>query len=295
MLVTEPRTVRANHASRRARRARSRRRSERARRGLVTATRWVGILVWVSVLSMGFIFVHDLFTQSDFFRAERITVKGIQVLDRSAVLEAAQLTDGVNILSVNRRRVQRRLLSHPWVAEARVDRELPDRLLITVTEYEPLAILDLGRPFIIDPDGEIFKAHSPTDPDRLPVVTGLGFSDIGMPDAPPSPAFESVMRVLRLGRGPGCVIPNRVVERIDVDREMGITIYAPDFECGRVQTVKLGLNDYRGKLERLRVLITYLEAREWPLPIKSIDLNDQERIVVTPLTGGRFGGDDKEV
>lgn len=292
MSVTKPRTVRANQASRR---ARSRQRNEKVRQWLVLVSRWVGVIVWVSVLSLGVIFAHDSITQSDYFRAERITVKGTQVLDRSAVLETARLTDGVNILSINRRRVRTRLISHPWVVEARVSRDLPDRLVITVTEHEPLAILDLGRPFIIDPQGEIFKAHQPTDPEHLPVVTGLGFSDIGMPGAPPSPAFDEVMRVLRLGRGPGCVIPNRVVERIDVDREMGITIFAPEFECGRVQNIKLGFGDYRGKLERLRDLVTWLEAREWPLPIESIDLNDQERIVVTPLTGGRFGGDDKEV
>ena len=63
--------------------------------------------------------------------------------------------------------------SHLWIAEAEVSRELPSTIRIGIKEQKVLAVIDLKRKFLINTAGEIFKEVSATDPDNLPIVSGL--------------------------------------------------------------------------------------------------------------------------
>ncbi len=238
-----------------------------------------------------FIFTYDFITQCDYFKAESLTVTGANRLTDEQVLLQSQITEGVNILSVNLSRVRKRLLAHSWIEEAEVSRELPTGISIRIKEQQPLAILDLGRKFIINTHGEIFKEMDASDHCRLPVIGGLEFSDINVRGESRSVPFNAVMTILALGKKPESILPCRLIKRIRVDREMGLTIYAFD----RIKAIKIGYDDYPNKYEMLKNVLFYLKKNGNFSHLESIDLNDLNRIVVNPAKIGSKAGGHKEV
>ncbi|MBU4259461.1 MAG: FtsQ-type POTRA domain-containing protein [Proteobacteria bacterium] len=251
----------------------------------------VAVIVILTVMSFVFILGHDFITQCDYFRADKIAVRGGNRLSKQHILEQANINKGINILSVNLSIIRNTLLAHSWIAEAEVRRELPDIISIRIKEHEPLAILDLGRRFLINVNGEVFKEWTASDPDVLPIVSGLQFSDLNVSGGSRSTAFNAVMEVLRLGREPDSILPNGRIRKIRVDRQTGLTLYAFD----RARVIKLGYHDYPDKYERLENVLFYLKRKRCFPDFNSIDLNHLDRIVVNLVSDGSSAGDLKEV
>ncbi|MGA8280492.1 MAG: FtsQ-type POTRA domain-containing protein, partial [Desulfobacterales bacterium] len=214
--------------------------------------------------------------------------------------ERAGILPGSNILAVNTVAARKRLLAEPWIADAQIRREIPDGVHVVIREHRPLAVIDLGRKFLLDDAGTIFKELAPREADNLPVVEGLRYADIelrpsvagaGLPapllnrqpkaDQNPASPFAAVVAVLRLGTPVDSIIPNRQLSRIVVDSETGITL---ETRKGP-KTVKLGFQDYARKYTMLRRLLAYLEQHrpdKWR-ELEMIDLNNLDRIVVEPV------------
>jgi len=260
--------------------------------------------------SLLFIFVHDVITQCDYFKASSLRIEGMQRLSRNQIIETARVNKGINILAVNLAMVRKQLLAHPWIAEAEVRREIPAGLYIRVREQSPLAIIDLDRKYLINEYGRIFKEWTDTDPADLPLVSGLEPADFPIEGKNILPAsrqsmkavkpsrlafpqdnpFEAVMQVLMLGRQTRSILPNSNIRQIRVDREIGITVEA--FE--QMKTIVLGYRNYSLKFNMLKNILAYGRQRRSFPDFDRIDLNNLNRIVVNPV-GKIPSGDHKEV
>jgi len=96
------------------------------------------------------------------------------------------------------------------------------------------------------------------------------------------------MEVLNIGRQPGSIIPTCAIKRIQVDREMGCTIYTREGWLnsdtpGQINSVRLGYKDYAAKYRKLEILLSYLKEKQNIINIDSIDLNNLNRVVVNPM------------
>ncbi len=261
------------------------------RRRLAQAVRVGGGLLLLGAMSLVLIFGYDVLTQCDYFKSRRIVVEGTHRLKRAEVLRQAGVQKGVNILAVNLPLVRKRLLAHPWVAEAQARRELPDTLVLRIREQQPLAVVDLGRPFLINRDGQIFKALGKKDPHDLPRITGLGFGDFSVEGLPTTRPFQAVMTVLRLGSAPGSVLPNTDIRRIAVDRDCGLTLLVND---GR-REIRLGFKNYRRKYRRLATILGFLEKNAAVSDFSWVDIQNINRVVVSPRGLSADTGTGREV
>jgi cell division protein FtsQ len=230
------------------------------------------------LVSLLFVFSYDFLTQCDYFKAKELMIIGTHRITQRQVLKQANITRGVNIFSVNLSKVRKRLLSHSWIEDAEVSRELPTGINIRIKEQVPLAVLDLGRKFIINGKGEIFKEMEEADHCSLPMISGLEFSDINVKGELRSIPFDAVMKILGLGKKPESVLPYSLIKRIHVDREMGLTIFAFD----HIREIKIGYNNYPDKYAMLKDVLFYLEKNGEFSHLESIDLNNLNRIVVNP-------------
>jgi cell division protein FtsQ len=256
--------------------------------------------IGVALLSIIFIFCHDVITQCDALKTKTVTVTGNRRLNREEIWEKAGILPGSNILALNSIAARKRLLAEPWIADAQIRREIPDGIHISIREHRALAVIDLGRKFLLDDAGTIFKEVAPGETDNLPVIDGLRYADIelrpsaagaGLPakqinhqsivgQNPASP-FTAVVTVLRLGTPADSVIPNRHLSRIVVDGETGITLQTRKGP----KTVKLGFHDYARKYTVLRRLLAYLQQHRphgWR-EVEAVDLTNLDRIVVEPV------------
>ena len=269
----------------------------------------VGGLTGTSLL---LILAYDAVTQSSYFEAKTITVEGNRELSKGKILKLAQLKRHDNILSLNLNTLHRRLVAHPWVAAAEIERTLPDTIHIRVNERVPIAIVDLDRLFYLDEKGDIFKPVESSDKARVPIVSGLALLDFDFEDPWRSGLFRSVMEVLRLSRRHENVMQLHMLHRIHVDRDMGLTLFAslrpynlpgsPVFApaistesdrgtpSGRsAVAIKVGFGNYESKLSRLRDIVSYLEQERGFLNLQFMDLEDTDRVVVRPSVAGQAG------
>lgn len=253
--------------------------------------RTLSLIVLMSMMSLTFILAHDLLTQCDMFKAENIRVTGQQRLTVEEILKHAGVHAQTNIFSVNLKLARQRLISHPWIAEADIRRKLPGSLRIRVVEHIPLAILDLGRKFVLNTKGDVFKEWSESDPDNLPIISGLAFSDLKLPQESPVLSYQAVMAVLTLGQKNGCVLPNHRIDVIHVDRESGLTLSA----LNPVKTIRLGYHNYPLKYDIISKILHYLKNQRMFSEFQTIDLNNPNRIVVYPIKPDLPESDQKEV
>lgn len=233
----------------------------------------LSVIPAVSLIS---IFGYDCLTQSDYFRAETITVEGNQILSEEQVINETLVKPGDNILSVNLSMVRKRLMANTWIAEAEVVRKIPSGIIVRIKEHQPLAFIDLGKVFLLNDQGELFKEKTTTDPENLPLVKGLKFSDLSSSGAIISPSFNAVMTVLKLGRKPESILPNSSITLINVDRDIGLTVFAFD------KTIKLGYNNYPDKYEKLEKVFYHTKNGQDFSDFETVDLNNLSRIVIRP-------------
>jgi cell division protein FtsQ len=248
-------------------------------RGAILFFKIIFCIVSVPAMSALFIFGHDLMTQCSYFECERIIIEGTERLSEKQVKEQADIKDNMNILSLNLFIARNKLLGHPWIEQARVGREFPNTLFIRITEHKPLAVLDLGDKFILNTNGLIFKKLEPDDSEILPIISGLSYSDIRTTRDTGSIRFVSVMEVFRLGEVSDSVIPNDLIQRIDVDRQIGLSLYTTDQE----KIIKLGFENYSEKYGQLKKVIFQLKDQDTFNDYQFIDLINPDRIVVYPV------------
>ena len=248
-------------------------------------------LFLVFLLSALYMFVYGVFTQCSYFKADNIEIAGIHRLTEEAVLEQAAVSTGKNILSINLSSVRNRLLAHPDIEEADVERKLPNGLIIRIQEHEPLAVVDLGRKFLMDVNGKIYKECKEDQYGKLPLITGLDFSDIGLSGKNGNDPYMAVMNILLMGKDAKSVLHNASIRKICVDREVGITLYAH----GETKAIKLGYGNYADKFKRLEKVTLFLKNRHQVTDIESIDLMNTGRIVVNPTSEKTLPLNGKEV
>ena len=242
-------------------------------RGLVGA----GFLSGLTLFAVLSILVYDVFTQSPYFNAKNIEIKGTSRLTAKDILQQADLKVGDNILAVSLKDVQDSLVAHPWIAKVRVRRSLPDKMTISVSEREAMAILDLGELFLMDTQGEIFKRCDESDPAGLPVVTGLKFSDISVSGEKMAPVYKAVFEFLQIRKEYEWALPCSGIAGIQVDRDMGLTLISQKPEIA----VRLGYGDYIDKLQRLNQVFIKC-SKEQGIQVALIDIVDVDRVVVRP-------------
>ena len=275
------------------------------------------VVALVISMSLGFILIHDLIIQSDYFRAKNLIVIGTRRLSADQILEQADIRFGSNILAVNLSISRKRLLAHPWIAEAAVMREIPDKIRVSIKEHTPLAVVDLGRKFLISDKSILFKEREVSDPENLPLIRGLRYSDIKISGEKTrfrieknSPSkdtgtgravyrqtevnpLDAVMEILHLGLNKNSIMPNGRIKQIRVDKDIGLTLYPADI----VREIRLGYHDYSDKYAVLGKVFAYIKNGKIKhfANLDSIDLNNLNRVVLVPVKTEKPAKDRKEV
>ncbi|OBK50456.1 cell division protein FtsQ/DivIB [Mycobacterium sp. 1081908.1] len=208
-----------------------------ATRGVVRGLKMLLASVVVAVVGVGLGLVL-YFTPA--MSAREIVVTGTGTVTREEVLDAARVRPGTPLLQINTNQVAERVAAIRRVASARVQRQYPSALRITIVERVPLVVKDFpDGPHLFDRDGVDFATAPP--PPALPYI------DVADP-GPTDPATKAALQVL-------------IALRPEVSGQVG-RIAAPS-----VASITLTLNDGRvviwgttdrteEKAEKLAALLT---------------------------------------
>jgi cell division protein FtsQ len=239
---------------------------------------------------------YDWMTQTERLAIRSISVSGCHRLTAGAVKSQAGLTSARNILAVNLTATRKRLLAHPWIAEAQVRRDIPDRLEIHIREHGGLAVLNLGRRFLLSDKGQVFTEVKPGEFPDLPVVSGLTYNDLGVSATAPAPVLRAVMTLLQPRPREARQAMVQRIREIHADAALGLTVFLDD---GRLpsgyRTVMLGFGDFEAKYATLQKIDAYVAQNPQFTGIQSIDVKNLNRIIVQPMATGAADSDRKEV
>ncbi|HPM78115.1 MAG TPA: FtsQ-type POTRA domain-containing protein [bacterium] len=162
----------------------------RIRERLTTAWQWClphlrhSYRLWPAALLAAVIaLVAHGFATADRYRLREIAVPACQHVSQAALQSFLHSRVGQNIFTVDLAGEAQRLAKHPWVKTATVRRDLPGRLVVEVTEREPVAVLQLDQLYLVDSDGVPFKRRGKDDNDDLPLLTGFDRSSFETDEA----------------------------------------------------------------------------------------------------------------
>ena len=110
------------------------------------------------------------------FVVSHLTIGGLEQLDAQAVIGAAEISQGAPILLLSLSEMKTKLEDHPQILSASVERELPNRLRITIEERRPVAVWQhQGAQHWLDVEGKLLADSRGEDvplPEHVLVLTG---------------------------------------------------------------------------------------------------------------------------
>ena len=156
------------------------------------AVRGLKLVLWTVLLVALFVGLGLLLYFTPIMAARNVVITGLGSVTQEEVIAAAAVKQGAPLLQVNTDDVAERVAAIRRVASARVQREYPSTLRITVVERVPVVVKDYpDGPHLFDRDGVDFATAPP--PPNLPYLE----VDNAGPSDPSTKAALEVMTALR--------------------------------------------------------------------------------------------------
>ena len=150
------------------------------------------MLLWSVVVGVVAVGMGLLLYFTPIMSARNVVITGLGAVPQEEVVAAAAVKPGTPLLQINTDAVAERVATIRRVASARVQREYPSSLRITVVERVPVVVKDYpDGPHLFDRDGVDFATAPP--PPNLPYLD----ADNPGPSDPPTKAALAVMTALR--------------------------------------------------------------------------------------------------
>ncbi len=249
-------------------RNRSKRRSKAVRGEIFKA---LGIVGLAGLLAFLMVYAYNFALCADYFQLKHTSIRGCTRISEEELTALAGISAPLNILTINPGKMARAIEENPWVKNASVGRELPDRLAIEITERKAAALLKKGNDlYLVDRDGVIFKKFEADDSVDAPVFTGF-YRNGELRDELLNKAFAFLDYLSGSDHFPR--IWN--VSEIYVDAVHDLSVVTDNHLF-----LNIGFEDYGKKLKRLKKVMADLARRGLEGRSLSVDLVDPSRIVV---------------
>jgi cell division protein FtsQ len=212
-------------------------------------------------------------------KPDQIEVVGNRVVSREAVLQQFLHDRNRSVLriSLNNRRIQIEQLS--WVESATVQRILPNRIRVELTERTPIAFARVGNELaLIDSHGVLLDR--PRDEElHFPVVSGVSEDLAREQREKRMQLFQEFMKGIDLVRGGSSQNVSEVDLSNPKDLRAVMTGLASASDSQAV-TIHFGSSDFSGKYKMLVDNFSQWQANAGR--VQSIDLQYTRQVVVNP-------------
>lgn len=190
------------------------------------------------------------FLKSSYFLVDQIDVLGLATMSSDEITVLADYVRGTNVFDVDLIVLAGRIETHPRVDKVLVERKLPSRLVLNVTERAPVAVMPYsGYYVLVDAAGfaiAIAESYGAKDP---PLITGIRPQQVLVGKRIQLQELDSMLLV-------ATILPPHLmkeVSEINYADATGISIY---LQSGT--WVTLGLGTQKEYLTRLDVLDSLL-------------------------------------
>ncbi len=213
--------------------------------------------------------IRSLLGSAALFRVVEIRVEGVHVLDKKRVLALSGLKEGENIFKIDLKQTAVRVARDLMIKKVTLSRVLPGRICISVSEREPVALINLDRLYGVDKEAILlpYLASFPS----VPIITGITLRSYQLGETVASPelyrTIEFLQQVSRLA-------PSLLGEISELRIGNPLTLYL----VGGGTQVKLKQGDVPRQILCLEAVLEKL--RVCKLSARYIDLRFEGKVVV---------------
>lgn len=189
------------------------------------------------------------------FSLQSVTIEGREHIGKDELLTALQVERGMPVLALDRHVMAGRLQQMAWLANATIERQLPDTLLVRITERQPLARWQYQNQLrVVDREGAPIAGANVKDFAELPLIVGAGAGERAyelLAALTDYPAIQKVMRAAicvgerrwDLQLEPGVMVRLPEGKEVEALKKLSTLLNDPQILSREVQAVDLRLPD----------------------------------------------------
>ncbi|MFC1827444.1 cell division protein FtsQ/DivIB [Thermodesulfobacteriota bacterium] len=171
--------------------------------------------------------MYQKMCHSDFFQITTMKIDGTRMVCKEQITALSKVDIHSNLLAINTSQVKSLLESHPWIAWADITRDWPNRLMISVKEKKPVALLSRNSGlFYLDSKGRIIASASSSQELDFPVITGLesyAFNSTHSTQAPE--ILQEALVLLKLAARNNSILSEQNISEIHVTKNGELLLY----------------------------------------------------------------------
>jgi cell division protein FtsQ len=205
----------------------------------------------------------------------QIKIDGNRIVNTNEIIQLSQVQIGALLYKSDLTAIQRNVMSHYYIKDAVVERNLPNSINIQIIERVPVAMVNLPEPFYLDEDGVVLPKTVSSKIFDLPMISGISAreplvlgSTITHPDEIEALQLLAVLRTI-----------NRPlyhnISEIQVRNGGDIVLYSAE---GGVPII-FGRGDLPEKLTRLEIFWNNIVRARGIQYLQYVDLRYQDQVV----------------
>ena len=226
------------------------------------------------VFFTGYVNAVEFLTSSPLFEVKDVLIdKSIQFID----LRSLRDLKGTNIFKIDIGKIDRQIAErYPYIAQLRVVRQLPDRVLILAKKREPLMQIYFRKKYLLL-DTEGVTLYFVLTPTPLPLVHGIPLNDEGvfLGGHLRGTALSKVVEILNSFKA------SPFLKRWRIHAIEAGNLSRIDLSVGENMHVILDQDDTQDKIELLQMLISTNKIRL--NQVKYIDLRFKEPVIANTM------------
>lgn len=141
----------------------------------------MGIICAICLFALLKVTVREAFLKNPQFTLRQVVVKTEGPATAEQIVRVSAITHGMNLLTVNLREIQRRILEMPQVKSVKISRDYQGRMTLTVDQRQPVAWIACAKlgmragssetGYFLDAEGTLFPCEVVTETyAKLPVI-----------------------------------------------------------------------------------------------------------------------------
>ena len=223
------------------------------------------------ILMCGYLF--NILKDSSYFHVRKMIFKGCENAKEEDLCKLSGVIGKESLFSVDPREIAKNISRHPWVKEASVKKQFPDKLNVYVEEREPIAMVNLDNLYYIDKEGVIFKKLEKEDDTDYLIITGLNEEEAFSDDIDGKDnIFQAISLIDMLSkRG---AFSDKNVSEINLCDDKGIIL----FTYNDAIPIKVGARFSNNRFDRLERV--FKELKKKSIRPEYIDIDYDKRVVV---------------
>jgi cell division protein FtsQ len=217
--------------------------------------------------------------EAPWFRVQEVAIIGLKHIKEDEILNVLMIPSDVSLLNLKSAQLAKRLEALPWLESSSVQLSLPNRIVVEVTEREPLAVIHAEDFYLIDTEGRLVSRSTADQRQDFLLLEGLSGRNLKEGDALPPDALKGLKALLSALEESQHWLPLNSILECRWNEETGFALRL----AKNTVSIQLGWDNFKQKLHHLQRIFGILEERQLWNSVVGIDLDSENRAYIEGL------------